>query len=135
MKGELAFSLPLLAGSWVAQPLPTAGPAALLASPVEVDSTRAARPAGVFGYPDGVAVASDGTVYVVDTDNTSIKKVTSAGAVSTVAASGFAYPTGIAVASVATARPAVRKRASMIDILRPADRAWSPDTIRRPTGS
>jgi sugar lactone lactonase YvrE len=62
-----------------------------------------------FNYPEGIAVDATGSIFVVDSENHSIRKITSAGVVSTLAgsASGFAdgqgaaanfnFPTGIAV--------------------------------------
>ena len=66
-----------------------------------------------FRYPQGVAVDSAGTVYVADTVNNTIRKVTSAGVVSTLAGAAGAWgyqdgtgtvarfwqPTGVAVDS------------------------------------
>jgi DNA-binding beta-propeller fold protein YncE len=60
---------------------------------------------GEFGSPGGVAVASDGSVYVADLDNHRIQKFTSAGVfVSQWGTQGpgdgkFQYPAGVAVAS------------------------------------
>src|SRR5207237_1018476 len=45
-----------------------------------------------FNYPQGVAVDGSGNVYVADTDNNTIRKITSAGVVSTLA--GTAGSTG-----------------------------------------
>ncbi len=68
----------------------------------------------LFYYPAGVAVDSAGNVYVADTDNHAIRKITPAGVVSTLAGSAtgahgyldgsgssalFDYPTGVAVDS------------------------------------
>ncbi|MBF9224017.1 NHL domain-containing protein, partial [Hymenobacter ruricola] len=64
-----------------------------------------------FNYPAGVAVDAAGTVYVADQSNTTIRKITAAGVVSTLAGSAgnpgsadgtgaaarFYYPTGVAV--------------------------------------
>ena len=66
-----------------------------------------------FDFPFGVAVDTNGTIYVADTDNHTIRKVTSAGVVTTLAglagfpaygavdgtgsAARFYYPNGVAV--------------------------------------
>ncbi len=67
----------------------------------------------LFNAPQGIAVDGSGNVYVADTDNSSIRKVTEAGVVTTLAGSPgqtggadgsgssarFAYPAGLAVDS------------------------------------
>ncbi|MEI6715375.1 MAG: immunoglobulin domain-containing protein [Verrucomicrobiota bacterium] len=72
--------------------------------------------AAKFGGPSGIAVGSDGSVYVADTDNSVIRKITPAGVVSTIAGSAgvaglvdgaakgakFNHPQGIAVGSDGT---------------------------------
>jgi len=66
-----------------------------------------------FDQPNGIAIISDGTLYVSDTNNHRIRKITSAGVVTTLAGSGtgtfadgtgagasFKQPAGLAVDSV-----------------------------------
>ena len=66
--------------------------------------------AAQFDTPSGVAVDGAGNVYVADTDNSTIRKITPGGMVTTIAggahtlyadgvgaAAGFYYPTGVAV--------------------------------------
>src|SRR5262249_22213445 len=52
-----------------------------------------------FANPTGVAVDSSGTVYVADFNNGAIRKITSAGVVTTLAsqAAGFELPQGVGV--------------------------------------
>jgi len=54
-----------------------------------------------FDYPNGVAVDTNGNVYVADTANAAIRKVTPAGAVTTLS-TDFSGPTGAAVGSNGT---------------------------------
>ena len=71
--------------------------------------------AATFNNPEGVAVGADGMVYVADSRSNTIRKITAAGVVTTLAGSGstgsanatgtaasFNYPTGIAVAADGT---------------------------------
>ncbi len=81
--------------------------AGLAGSPGSADGTSAAR----FNGPQGVAVDASGTVYVADTANHTIRKITSGGTVSTLAgtvgtngvvdgngtAAQFNFPQGVAV--------------------------------------
>ncbi len=69
--------------------------------------------AALFNAPQGIAVAADGTVYVSDTDNSTLRKITPTGVVTTLAGNAgqtgsadgtgggatFNYPTGLAVDS------------------------------------
>ncbi|WP_395750680.1 hypothetical protein [Prosthecobacter sp.] len=85
----------------------------LAGSPNSSGSANGTGSAARFNYPGGIAVDSSGNLYVADQSNHTIRKVTPAGAVSTVAgtalstgstdatgsAARFNYPGGIAVDS------------------------------------
>jgi sugar lactone lactonase YvrE len=85
----------------------------LAGSPLAYGSVDATGSAARFRYPSGVAVDNSGNVYVADTFNQTIRKVTSGGVVTTLAgfsgSSGagdgtgssafFSYPNGVAVDS------------------------------------
>jgi sugar lactone lactonase YvrE len=61
------------------------------------DSSAFAEGAGTnasFRNPNDVAVASDGTIYVADTENNRIRKVTPDGVVTTLAGSGVGFGSG-----------------------------------------
>ena len=85
--------------------------AGVAGSPGATDDTNGGTGAGRFQVPYGVAVDSTGTVYVADTYNFLIRKVTPGGSVSTLAggiegaldgsgtAAQFEYPLGIATDS------------------------------------
>ena len=51
---------------------------------------NSAGTAAQFNYPNGVAVDSSGILYVADTDNHRIRKITSEGVVTTLAGTGTA---------------------------------------------
>lgn len=74
-----------------------------------IGNTNGPGTSAQFNYPEGIAVDATGSIFVVDSENHSIRKITSAGVVSTLAGStsGFAdgqgataqfnFPIGIAV--------------------------------------
>ena len=80
-------------------------------APGAMASTDGARLAARFSEPYGIAVDSAGTIYVADTNNQTIRRISTAGTVSTLAglagsigaadgtgsAARFNYPTGVAV--------------------------------------
>jgi sugar lactone lactonase YvrE len=83
-----------------------------LAGSVNSGSVDGIGTAASFGWPLGVAVDSSGNVYVADAQNNKIRKITSSGAVTTLAgsqvggavdgtgtAARFSYPVGVAVDS------------------------------------
>jgi serine/threonine protein kinase, bacterial len=87
-----------------------AGVVTTLAGSGSVGSADGTGAAATFGYPYAVAVDAGGTVYVADTNNSKIRKVTAVGDVTTLAGTGnsggvngpagsatFDTPTGVAV--------------------------------------
>ena len=86
-----------------------AGIVSTLAGTGAVGSTDGAGVTATFSSPSGVAVDKSGNVYVADTNNHKIRKITPAGIVSTLAGTGavgstdaigaarFNFPSGIAV--------------------------------------
>jgi hypothetical protein len=86
----------------------------LAGSPGQYGSSNGTGSAARFGYPAGVAVDSTGNVYVADTYNDEIRKITPSGVVTTLAgsagqygsnngtgsAASFDLPQGVAVDSV-----------------------------------
>ena len=88
----------------------SAGVVTTFAGSGSAGSTDATGTAASFNFPTGVAVDAGGNVYVADASSHKIRKITSAGAVTTIAGSGsigstdatgtaasFNYPYGVAV--------------------------------------
>lgn len=59
--------------------------ATLAGTPGTPGTTDATGTAARFHFPGGIAVSSDGTVYVADTDNDTIRAIASSGSVTTIA--------------------------------------------------
>lgn len=98
------------AGNHLIRVITTGGVVATLAGSGNSGSTNGTGTAASFHYPSGVAVDASGTVYVADTLNHLVRKITSAGVVTTLAGSGsngstddtgtaasFNAPSGVAV--------------------------------------
>ena len=101
-----------------------------------------------FASPYGVAVGTNGSIYVADTVNSAIRKVTAAGVVSTIAgfagspgsadgtnsAARFAFPTGIAVDNAGNLYVADRNN-STIRKIRQAGTNWVVSTFAGQPGA
>jgi sugar lactone lactonase YvrE len=59
----------------------------LAGNPMNMGSTDGSGGTASFSFPSGVAVDADGSLYVADTDNATIRKITSDGVVTTLAGS------------------------------------------------
>ncbi|MEB3223685.1 MAG: hypothetical protein VKS61_16545 [Candidatus Sericytochromatia bacterium] len=77
----------------------TAGVVTTLAGAGTAGSEDGAASVARFNTPRGVAVASDGTVYVADTANHRVRRVTPAGEVTTLAGSTAGFADGIGAAA------------------------------------
>lgn len=75
-------------GNHVIRKVTPAGVVTTLAGTGTAGKTEGSGSVAQFKFPSGVAADADGNVYVADTDNQVIRKITPAGEVSTVAGSG-----------------------------------------------
>jgi sugar lactone lactonase YvrE len=80
-------------GNNLIRKITAAGVVTTLAGSGRAGSTNATGTAASFDTPYGVAVDSSGTLYVSDTGNNLIRKITAAGVVTTLAGSGSAGST------------------------------------------
>ncbi len=108
---------PIACGPSPTSPVPTPTPSGplvtTLAGSGSPGSTNATGTAASFNYPIGVAVDSSGNVYIADSNNNLIRKISSGGVVTTLAgqagvtgatnatgtAASFNHPSGVAVDS------------------------------------
>jgi hypothetical protein len=99
------------AGSHIVQKITPAGVVTTFAGQAGVNGSSDGSSSATFNHPTGVAVDGAGNVYVADTNNNEVRKVTAAGVVSTLAgvagitgsadgtgtAASFNGPSGVAV--------------------------------------
>ena len=95
---------------------PTGGVSTLAGTPGVAGAADGVGTAARFHNPSGLAVDAGGTLYVADRDNHRIRKITSAGAVTTVAGStaGFADAVGTAAQFHTPMGVAVRPDGSLL---------------------
>ncbi len=81
----------------VIRKISSGGTVSTLAGTGSYGSTDGASTVAEFALPRGIDVGSDGTVYVADTGNSRIRKITASGTVSTLVSSGLSSPYGVTV--------------------------------------
>lgn len=81
-------------GNHVIRKVTPAGVVSTLAGSGSAGNSDGSGTAASFRWPSGVAVDSAGNVYVADTDNQAIRKITSAGVVTTLAGGAKGYADG-----------------------------------------
>jgi DNA-binding beta-propeller fold protein YncE len=79
----------------VIRKISSAGVVSTYAGSGSYGDTDGSSTAAEFALPKGVAVGSDGVVYVADTGNNKVKKITADGTVSTIVSSGLSSPYGV----------------------------------------
>lgn len=79
----------------VIRKISSAGAVSTFAGSGSYGSADGSSTSAEFALPRGIAMGSDGTIYVADTDNSKIRKITTSGTVSTIVSSGLSKPYGV----------------------------------------
>jgi len=86
-------------GNHAVRKITSAGVVTTLAGSGSMGNTNATGTAASFKFPSGIAADSAGNVYLADTDNQVIRKITTAGVVTTIAGSDIGSADGVGTAA------------------------------------
>jgi sugar lactone lactonase YvrE len=87
-------------GNHAVRKITAAGVVTTLAGSGSMGNTDATGTAASFKFPSGIAADSAGNVYLADTDNQVIRKITPAGAVTTIAGGSIGSANGVGTAAL-----------------------------------